>query len=449
MVTQALNSSAPAPRGNWLLGHSIPYTRDPLGFLNHCAREYGGIVPLRLAGTPVLFINHPDCVEEVFSHQNRAFMRKGTGFQMVAKPFLGNGLFLSEGKLYQQQRTLVQPAFHRQMLTAYGEIMVYETQTIMDAWQAGEVRDIYQDYVNITRTIVAKTMFGIRLEAEVVDAVTEALNQVMNRFKNLNEHLLFTPSWLPTPNNLSFNRAINRLDQTIYKLLQQYQSQTEGEPNFLDMLLQAQDTEEPITLQKVRDEVVNIFLAGYETTAIALTWLSWILSQHPHVEAKLFEELQTILQGRTPTVADIPQLLYTEAVVLETLRLYPPVWALVRVAVEETTILGYPVPKGMNVMACQWTAHRNPQFFPEPETFNPDRWTNGLAKQLPMGAYFPFSLGGRVCLGKAFGMMELVLVLATITQKFQFKSASARRVEFFLSITLRPKEGIKLAQIRR
>ncbi|WP_414582913.1 cytochrome P450 [Scytonema sp. PCC 10023] len=436
------------PKGHWLFNHLLQVVRDPLSFFNY-AREYGDIVPSRLWWTPVLLLNNPNYIEEVFSQQNRVFMRKGPIFRNNSKLLLGNGLFLSEGKFYHQQRKLAQPAFHKQMIASYGEVMVEETNHVIANWQDGQECDVYQEFVSITMSIIAKTMLGTELDAVAANNVTIALDATANRLVNRRNALFLVPNWLPTPSHLRFRRAVKQLDQIVYNIINQHSTSEENQGTFLDLVLYAQKEGSQITLQQLRDEVINIFLAGHETTAIALTWISFVLSQHPLVEAKLIEELQTVLSRRTPTVADLPQLRYTEAIALETLRLYPPVWLLERMALEDTEIAGYPVSKGTLVFASTWAAHRNPDFFPEPEKFNPSRWENGLAKRLPLGAYFPFSLGARTCLGKDFGMMELVLLIATIFQNFQLRLVPGHPVEILPSLTLRPKHGMKMLLTRR
>jgi cytochrome P450 len=444
MFTQTNLHPAKAPIGNPLFGHLLQFVQDPLNFVSHCAQNYGEIVPLRFGSVPLLLLNHPDCIEDAFVRQNRTFMRKGRIFKTIAQPLLGNGLFLSEGKFYQRQRDLVQPAFHKQMIGTYAEVMTDDTNEAIATWKHGETRDIYQDYVYITRSIISKTMLGVGLSPESANAVTTALDAMTEHFKTRLDHLLLVPDWMPTSDNLHFRQSLRQLDRVVDQILEQRSSSINHQANFLDLLLQAQGETEHMSRQQLRDETINIFLAGHETTAIALTWTSWLLSQHPAVEAQLVEELQTVLQGRSPSIADLPLLRYTEAIVLETLRLYPPVWAVGRVALEDTRIAGQAISKGTGVLACQWSAHRNPSYFPEPEIFNPNRWMNGLAKQLPLGGYFPFSLGGRICLGKAFGMIELVLLLATIAQKYRLTLAPNFQVELFPSLTLRPKQGMQM-----
>ncbi|MDZ8258128.1 cytochrome P450 [Nostoc sp. ChiQUE01b] len=435
---------------HWLFSHLLQAARDPLSFFNY-AREYGAdIIPSRVGWTRVLLLNHPNYIEEVFSQQNRMFMRKGHFLRNNSKLLLGNGLFLSEGKFYQHQRKLAQPAFHKQMITSYGEVMVEETNRVIATWQDGQKRDVYQEFVGITMSIIAKTMLGTELAPVAANIVTTVLDATMNRFVNRMNALFLVPNWFPTPGHLRFRRAVKQLDQVVYDIINQRCTNEKSQGNFLDLLIYAQQKEGgQITLQQLRDEVINIFLAGHESTAIALTWTSYLLSQHPSVEAKLIEELQTVLRGRTPTVADLPQLRYTEAIALEALRLYPPVWLMERVALEDTEISGYSVAKGTRVFAVPWSAHRNPEFFPEPEKFNPSRWEDGLAKRIPLGAYFPFSLGERSCIGKDFGMMEIVLLIATIFQNFQLKLVPGHPVEIFPSLTLRPKHGMKMLLTKR
>ncbi|MBJ7297011.1 MAG: cytochrome P450 [Dolichospermum sp.] len=437
-----------SPPQNYIFGHLLGYIRDPISFLSNCSLEYGKLVPLRFLSDSALFLNHPDSIEDVFIRQQQNFMRKGQIFELSSKFILGNGLFLNDGKSYQQQRTLLQPAFHKQMLMNYAQVMIDETNSVINMWSDKQVRDVYQDYVAITRTIIARTMFGVTINSEFANVFNVALDATINRFKSVNQDLFITPDWLPTTSNLKLRQSIKQLDQFIYQMIEEHQMG--GEKNFLEILLQSQaDNNQSITIQQIRDEIINIFLAGHETTAIALTWISWLLSEHPHIEEKLFAEIQTVLQGRIPTVADIPQLPYTEACILETLRLYPPVWIMARVALEKTEILGYPVDQGMEVFVSQWTAHRHPHYFPEPELFKPERWLDGLSKKLPLGAYFPFSLGGRICLGKAFGMMELILLVATITQRYKFKLVPGHQVEPLFGLTLRPKYGMKMEIIKR
>ncbi|MGH8002945.1 MAG: cytochrome P450 [Brasilonema sp.] len=437
-----------APKGHWLFGH-LQFAQDPLGFFNYCAREYGDIIPLRLGLTPVLLLNHPNCIEEALSPQNNMFMRKGPFFPKSSRVLLGNGLLVSDGKFHQQQRKLAQPAFHKQMIASYGEVMVAQTKHVIAAWQDGQKRDIHQEFVGITMSIIARTMLGTELDAAVANNVNAVLDTAMNCFRDIINALFLVPIWLPTPSNLRFHRGLKQLDQIAYDIINQRCTSEENYGTFLDLLLYAHKEGSQITLQQLRDEVLNIFVSGYETTANALTWTSFLLSQNPLVEAKLIEELQTVLRGRTPTVADLPQLHYTEAIVLEALRLYPPIWLVEREALEDMEIAGYPVPKGTAIFSSPWSIHRNPDFFPEPEKFNPSRWENGLAKRLPLGAYFPFGLGTRSCIGKDFAMMELVLLIATIFQNFQLKLVPGHPVEIVPSVTLRPKHGMKMLLTRR
>jgi cytochrome P450 len=443
LINNTLKFQKPSP-----LKDLLQAVANPLNFFNQ-AREYGEIFPTRLGLTPILILNHPKYIEEVFCQQNRVFMRKGHFLHNNSKLLLGNGLFLSEGKFYSQQRQLVQPAFHKQMINTYAKVMVEQTQYFITSWQDGQKRDVYQDFVDITMSIISKTMLGNQLNAQAAKKATAALDATMNRLVKRRNALFLVPNWLPTPSHWQYRQAVKQLDQVIYEIIHQHCQSEEKQGTFFDLLIYAHQEESKITLQQLRDEIINIFLAGHETTAIALTWVSFLLSQHPLVEAKLIAELKTVLNGRTPTIADLPQLRYTEAIALETLRLYPPVWLSERVALENTEIAGYKVKKGTWIIASQWSVHRHPDFFPDPEKFNPSRWENGLIKRLPLGTYFPFSLGARTCVGKDFGMMELVLLIATIFQNFQLKPIPESQGEILPSLTLRPKHGMKMLITKR
>jgi cytochrome P450 len=262
-------------------------------------------------------------------------------------------------------------------------------------------------------------------------------------FRNL--ALILLPESLPIPHNVRSRRVVQQLDAIVYDLIQQRKGSGQDKGDLLSMLLQAKDEDgNSMSDQQLRDEVMTLFLAGHDTTALAMTWTWYLLSQHPEVEAKLVEELQTVLDGRDPTFADLPKLRYADMVVKEAMRLYSPVWAMARVANTDCEIGGYPLKAGNIVMFSQWVMHRDPRYFDSPEVFNPERWADGLAQRLPTYAYFPFSGGPRVCIGKAFAQMEAVLLLATIAQKFHLSLVPGQDLTPWPAFTLRPKHGIKM-----
>jgi cytochrome P450 len=391
-------------------------------------------------------LSNPQYIESALLTQHRNFI-KGRMLQ-VNRPLLGNGLFLSEGDFWLRQRRLAQPAFHRQRIESYGRVMVEYTERMLASWQDGETRDAQDDMMRLTLQIVAKALFDADI-AEEAQEIGAALTAVMEENAGLRTVLRF-PSPIPTRGARRLQKTIRRLDEIIYGIVQERRTSGRDTGDLLSMLLDAQDEDgSRMTDRQLRDEVVNIFLGGYETTSLALAWTWYLLSRHPEVEAKLLAELAAVLGGRSPCVADLPELRYTERVILEALRLYPPVWGLTRVARRDCEIGGYVVPAGASVAVCPWVMHRDPRYFNDPEAFLPERWEGDLERRLPRFVYFPFSGGPRICMGKAFAMMEAVLLLATIAQQFRLTLAPGHTVTPLASLTLRPKEGVRMVLNRR
>lgn len=329
--------------------------------------------------------------------------------------------------------------------------MVAYTNRMLTRWHSGEIHDVHEDMMRLTLEIAAKTLFDVDM-ADQADEVGQALAFAIAYFDQWqrNPIAMLLPENVPTPGNLRSRKVIQRLDAIAYELIRQRRESGQDTGDLLSMLLHTQyEDGSQITDQQVRDEVMTILLAGHDTTALAMTWMLYLLSQHPEVEAKLVIELQTVLNGRDPTFADLPQLRYTDRVVKEALRLYPPVWGMARRANTDSEIGGYPIPKGSVIILSQWVTQRNSRYFDQPEDFNPDRWADGLAQRLPTYAYFPFGGGPRVCIGKSFAQMEAVLLLATMAQKFQFTLVPGQEVEPWPAFTLRPKQGIKMVLSER
>ncbi len=440
----------PGPEGHPIIGNVLDYSRDPLSFLINCTRQYGDIIRIPFGPIVSYFVNHPDYIEEVLTNNNQFFtdlnLKRDDGERLF-----GNGLLSSNGDFWRRQHRLIQPAFHRQRIAAYADVMVAYTNRMIATWQPGEIRDLHQEMMHLALVIVAKTFFDADVTSKV-EQINTALGAVIQHYnqKQGSKALLFLlnsllPKWLPTPRKRRFRKAVERLDEVVYGIIHQHRTSGKDAGDLLSMLLHLQDEDgSQLSDQQLRDEMMTLLFAGHETTAKALSWTWMLLSQHPEVEAKLVEELQAVLGGRTPTMADLPQLRYTERVVLESMRLYSPAWVMSREAVQDCEIGGYPVPAGTNVFMSQWVMHRDPRYFDNPEQFNPDRWANDLAKRLPTYAYFPFGGGPRVCIGRAFAMMEIVLVVATIAQKFRLTLVPEHPIVFQLSITLSPKHGIKM-----
>ncbi len=438
----------PGPKGHPLTGNLFDYTRDHLGFLTRCAREYGDVVRLRFVNVPVYLLNHPDHVEYVLVRNNRNFIKsKGVRHSLG---FLGYGLLTSEGSFWRRQRRLAQPAFHRERIDAYGEVMVECAEHEVSSWKSGEIRDVHEDMARLTLDVVTRTLFGTLLTVEF-EEVGAALETIAQRFTGRGGVLFHIPEKVPTPANLRFRRAVRLLDGIIYRIIEERRASGERDGDLLSMLLEARDEEtgEGMSDGQLRDEVMTIFLAGHETTANALSWTWYLLAKHPEAEARLLEELDEVLEGRAPTVGNLPRLRYTDLVVKESMRLYPPVWAFGREAVEDCKIEGYHVNAGTQLVMSQWVMHRDPRYYERAEEFRPERWANGSVEKLPPFAYFPFGGGPRLCIGRSFARMEAVLLLATIARKFRLRPAQDRPVEPQPSITLRPRNGMRMALAKR
>ncbi len=436
------------PRGSFLFGSTADFQRDQLGFYVSCAREYGDFVHTRLGPYRMLLIYHPDAIEELLVTRNRDFT-KSRGVRRL-RPLVGDGLFLSEGDTWLRQRRLVQPAFHRQRLAGYGDVMTALTQRHVAGWTDGGIVDMHAEMMALTQAIVAKTLFDADVSGDAHEA-GQAAEVVMRDFGARLQSLGVLPYWLPTPRNLRSRRAIRRLDALVHRIIEERRASAQDRGDLLSMLVDAQDADDGtrMTARQVRDEVMTLFLAGHETTAVALSWTWYLLARHPDVEARLTDELRTVLEGRAPTVADLPRLRYADMVVTESMRLYPPAYGLGRQAARATEISGQAVARGDILVVPTYVVQRDARWFEEPEVFRPERWDGDLARRLPRFAYFPFGGGPRQCIGNGFATMEAVLLLATIAQRFRLSPVPGQRITPMPYVTLRPEPGIRMLLARR
>jgi len=438
------------PRGHFLVGSGPEFGRDQLGFYTACARDYGDLVPIRLGPRRALLVYHPDAIEEVLVARSRDFV-KSPGVRLLLRRLVGNGLFLAEGEFWLRQRRLVQPAFHRQRIGGYGEVMTSYTARRLAGWKDGDVLDVHAEMMTLTQIIVAKTLF----DADVTDesySIAQTSNVLAAAFgARIRSVVQFIPDWVPTPTNLRAGRALRHLDQVVHRMVAARRRVGEDRGDLLSMLLQAQDADDGRRMsdEQVRDEVMTLFMAGHETTAVALSWTWYLLAAHPDVEAGLVEELRRVLGDRPPTVADLPNLKYADMIVSESMRLYPPAYALARQAVNTTEVAGHSLAPGMVVIMPAWVVHRDPRWFEDPEAFRPERWAGDRARRLPRFAYFPFGGGPRQCIGNAFATMEAVLLLCTIAQRFRLAMEPGQRVAPAPYITLRPEPGPRMRLARR
>ena len=429
----------PSPNASSALAE---FSQDPLGFMTRCAREFGEIIPLQFEDQLYCLLTNPDHITAVL--KDRLLFIKAEDLRIL-RGLLGNGLLTSEGDFWQRQRRLTQPVFHQHRINGYAAVMVDYTERMLQSWCEGELRDVHNEMMRLTLNIVTKTIFNQDVTDGEASRVAHALDEAMTWF-NRQMGVGSTESESASDSDRRYQGAITLLDETIYAMIQHRRSSGDEGEDLLGMLMQVQDADDGsrMTDKQLRDEVATLMLAGHETTANTLSWTWMLLANHPHIQAKLTAELETVLQGRTPTIAALPQLPYTHMIIKEAMRLYPPVTDVSREATKDCEIGGYFIPKGTTLIPSQWVMHRDPRYFPDPEVFNPERWADDLEKRLPRGVYFPFGDGPRICIGKSFALMEAVLILATIAQRFQLELVSDQAIELQPSITLRPKHGIKV-----
>jgi len=437
----------PGPRGYPIIGVMPEIRRDWLGFLEQCARDYGDIVYFRFFNIPICYVNHPGAIESVLITDYANFI-KSKDYQSL-RGVLGNGLLTSEGEFWRRQRRLAQPGFHRDRIAGYASTMVAAAERMLGSWQDGETRDVHQEMMKVTLEIAARTLFHAEVAGSARD-VGEALEVVMDQYLARVDLAFLIPESWPTPGNLRFRKAVERLDRIIYGIIRERRAAADAGDDLLAMLLAARDDDgQGMTDRQLRDEVMTLLLAGHETTANNLSWTWYLLAQYPDVEARLLAELDAVLGGRHPLVGDLRRLVYTNKVIQESLRLYPPAWGIGREALHDFELGGYRLPAGTNVFMSQWLMHHDARYYDEPQRFRPERWTEEFENRLPRFAYFPFGGGPRVCVGAAFAKMEAVLLLATIAPRFHLSLMSDRPPPLLPSITLRPKEGIKVVLHRR
>src|SRR5436190_7750664 len=417
--------------------------RDPLAFFTNLARQYGDLVSYRMRGEQIFAVNDPALIRDILVTHNKNFT-KSRGLERT-KRLLGNGLLTSEGAFHLRQRRLMQPAFHRERVAGYARTMVEHADRLRRRWTDGQTVDVSQEMMRVTLSIAGKTLFDLDVESQAA-AVGSALTDVMESFWISMMPFADVLERLPVGPLRKAKAARSRLDAIIYRMIAERRATGVDRGDLLSMLLLAHDEDDGsgMTDRQVRDEAMTIFLAGHETTANALTWMWYLVSQTPDVERRLHDEIDRALQGRLPTVADIPSLPFTERVVTEAMRLYPPAWIIGRRAIAEYPIGGYVAPPRTIFVMSPWVTHRDARFFSDPGRFDPDRWTPEFKASLPKFAYYPFGGGPRQCIGEAFAWMELVLIAATIAQRWTLSLVPGHRVAPQPLVTLRTKHGMKM-----
>ena len=433
----------PGPKGNLILGVMPEFNRDTLGFIER-SRRYGDVVSMRFLYLTAYFLYHPDDIEYVVSTNAKNFIKSRTLRSPFFQRLVGNGLLTSEHAEWKRQRRLAQPAFHRQRINSYGDVMVDFTQRTISNWKHDEERDIHRDMMRLTLEIVVKTLFNADVSADA-DKVGRVLSQIVKPFASQATLKWIMDNRLPTAAHRRFNRDAQEIDAIVYRIISERRQSGRDQGDLLSMLLEAHDDDgSQMSDKQLRDEVMTLFLAGHETTALTLSWAWYLLARNPESERKFHEELDDVLGDRLPTMDDLPRLKFCEKIARESMRLYPPAYGLGREAIDECEVGGFRMPRKTQVFMFQWVTQRDPRFFEEPHEFQPQRWTEEFSNSLPKYAYFPFGGGPRFCIGNAFAMMEIILVLATIGQRFRLKLAPDQTVTILPAMSLRPRDGIRM-----
>lgn len=433
----------PGPRYFSLGGSFQAFRADPLGFLTRCTAEYGDLCYFRAAHQHMYFLNSPALVQEALVTKNGCFIK--SRILQRAKSLLGEGLLTNEGASHLRQRRLVQPAFHRERLTRYSEDMASLAVRSRSRYTDGGEIDIDREMMRLTLSIVGRTLFSAEVEEDAV-TVGEAMNALIEMMPVLMFPLSQYFQHLPLPFMRRFQKAGETLDATIYRIINERRASGEDHGDLLSMLMLARDAESDnsgMTDKQIRDETLTLFIAGHETTATALTWAWFLLATHPEVEARMHAEIDAVVGDRQPTFDDVPRLVYTGHIFSETMRLYPPAWAIGRMATQELELGGFRIPRKSIVLLSPYTMHRSSKWWPEPDRFLPDRWA-AEDPERPKFSYYPFGGGPRLCIGERFAWMEAVLILAALGRRWRFRRADDSPIELAPLLTLRPKGGLRL-----
>jgi len=433
----------PGPRGRLILGCLPQFRRDRLSFLCEVAAKFGDVATFRLGPRRIVLINHPDLIEEVLLTRSRQF-RKHFGYRLL-EPIIGKGLLTSEGDFWLRQRRLSQPAFLRERINSYAEIMASLAERHVADWRDGMELDIAEEMSRLTRSIAAQTLLGVAAESTEKD-VADSLELAMSTFNDRFNAFMPWPLFVPTGTNRRLKQAMRQFDRAIYAIISQRRNSAEPTNDLLSMLLHARDEDSKgqMTDQQLRDEVITLYLAGQETTALALAWLWYETARRPDIAERLHAEAAAVLQGRRATVDDLSRMPYGEALILETMRLYPPAYLIGREALEDVDIGGYRIRKGWSVFIAQWVTQRDPRWFDDPLDFRPERWLDGLQKRLPKYAYFPFGGGPRICIGNTFAMLEMQLVVGELASRYRMTLVPAQTITMEPAITLRVRPGVRV-----
>jgi cytochrome P450 len=435
----------PRGRGIFALPYYLNFIRDPIGFVGSRFDTYGDVylAPAPVKGEPGLFVmKHPEHIREVLITQASKFRRTHSSNAVLSR-FLGEGLLTTDGAVWQRQRRMLQPAFSKGRLASYAQIMSEEAARTVATWRDGDERDMSVEMAALTLRVVSRSLFGHDVTGDV--AVVAA---AMRTFQQSMEQGDIFPQWMPLPFRKRVRLAVESLDSIMERLIdERRRNRGASHADLLEALVTAVDEEgdgRGLSVREVRDQLVTLFLAGHETTSQALTWTLYLLSQNRDADRALERELDHVLGERVPTFDDVARLPYTEQVLKEAMRIYPPAHIVARRAEEETRIGAFRVPAGSEVVLWIYHTHHDARWFPEPERFRPERFAPEAEAELPKLAYLPFGSGPHACIGRSFAMMEAVLLMSAVKQKFRFELAPHQRVAMQPRITLVPKYGMRM-----
>lgn len=439
---------APGPKLNVLLRPSSLARKQTHRYLCELERKYGAVSRIKFGPFNVIYLCHPDYIEYMFLHRDKYVKVKEGG---MLRHLLGNGLLTSEGDFWLKQRRLIQPVFHKQQLHTFVQKITESTDEMLMAWaqQTGETMDVYHEMNKLTLDVVGKTLFSTNVKEEF-EKVNKALTHIMTAIRKRSRMMRF-PLWVPLPSHLSIQHNRNILDETIRGIITQRRNEQGTFDDLLTMLMEVEDadTTERMTDQQLRDEVLTLFVAGHETTANSLTFTLYLLAKNPAVKKRLQQEISEVIPTGEITFEALQKLTYTNWVIKESMRLYPPAWMIPREATQEDVVGGYRVKKGDKVLASPYAMHHSERYWDRPEEFIPERFTAENMKDRPRYSYFPFGGGARLCVGNNFALMEMQIVLAMLISRFDFYLPDNFEMELTPLITLRPKNGLPMKVANR